>query len=159
SFPFTVLDAAGRTVANRELQTRAPGGIGASTVMKLDPGRYRISERLPLSATGEWKLDKVTCNGNALAPGKPVSVQITAGSAAPSTFTNRLDLVGEINVAGVSLGGLGSAWYVSSPKADAATQRRQLASTSRQGVPAAARGQSTHGIPFGSYVIAQSAAL
>ena len=159
TFPFTVADSGGRAVLSPSLRTRSQGGVGAVRVAKLDPGRYRISEKLPVSSTGEWRLARVTCNGTTVASGKPVTVNITAGRGAVCTFTNRLDLVGEINVSGISVGGLGSAWYVTSPRFGAATQRRQLARTSRQGAPAAARGESTHGLPFGSYVIQQSAAL
>ena len=159
SFPFTVADTNGRAVLSPSLRTRSEGGVGAVRVAKLDPGRYRISERLPVSSTGEWRLARVTCNGTTVASGKPVTVDITAGRGAVCTFTNRLDLVGQINVSGISVGGLGSAWYVTSPRFGASTQRRQLARTSRQGAPAAARGESTHGLPFGSYVIQQSAAL
>ena len=99
-------------------------------MLKLDPGRYRIAEQLPVSPSGEWRQaagDAATARRSR--PGRPVSVEITAGRGAVCTFTNRLDYVGAINVAGVSIGGLGSAWYVTSPGADPATQRRQLAAT------------------------------
>jgi uncharacterized repeat protein (TIGR01451 family) len=159
TFPFTVRDSDGDVVARRDLTTRSEGGLGAVKVLKLDPGRYRISERRPVSGSGEWRLARVSCNGTARPAGRPVTVEITAGRGAVCTFTNRLDLVGEINVSGVSLGGLGSAWYVTSPRFQPSIQRRQLAKTSRQGVPAPASGESTHELPFGSYVIQQSAAL
>jgi uncharacterized repeat protein (TIGR01451 family) len=159
SFPFTVDDAEGRAVFTRSLRTRSPGGVGAVSVFKLDPGRYRISETLPVSSTGEWRLARVSCNGSAVASGKPVIVNITAGRGAVCTFTNAFDLVGQINVSGVSLGGLGAAWYVTTQRGDTSRQRRQLARSTRQGRPADARGQTTDELPFGTYVIQQSAAL
>jgi hypothetical protein len=56
TFPFRIRDADGDVVARPELTTRKAGGIGAATVLKLDPGRYRITERRPATggASGGW---------------------------------------------------------------------------------------------------------
>ena len=157
SFPFRIEDADGDPVAQRELVTQAAGGAGAATVIKLDPGRYRVSERRPSSRAGVWRLTGVRCNGSTRPARQPVLVTINAGSGAVCTFTNRLDRPGAIRVRGVSIGGLGTAAYLTSPRFDPRVQIRQLASTSRQAVPELASGQPTEQLQFGGYVIQQSA--
>jgi uncharacterized repeat protein (TIGR01451 family) len=72
------------------------------------------------------------------------------------TFTNRLDRPGRIIVRGVTIGGVDTAGYVITPFGGG-FQRRQLATTRRQGEPAQARGQSTRALPFQRYVIQETA--
>ena len=156
-FPFTIRDADGDVAARRVLTTRRPGGIGAITAMTLDPGSYEISERRPVTAEGVWRLTGVRCNGSTRDPGEPVRVNVNAGRGAVCTFTNRLDRPGRIAISKVTLGGVGTAGFVISPLGDPTVQRRQLATTRRPGVPARARGQSTSELPFGRYVIRETA--
>src|SRR5690606_206085 len=101
----------------------------------------------------------VTCNGERRDANRPASVQITAGRGAVCTFTNRLDRPGRIRVHAVTIGGVGAAVYQVTPLGDPSTRRTQLARTTRQGAPARARGQSTDELPFGRYVIQESAAV
>src|SRR6201999_4039910 len=98
-------------------------------------------------------LSGVKCNGAARPARQPVSVTISAGSGAVCTFTNRLDRPGRIEGRGGTIGGLGTAAYVTSPLLNPAGQRRQLARSTRQDVPFPAKGQSTDQLPFGSYVM------
>ena len=157
SFPFRVRDEDGDVVARRELTTRSPGGIGAVRVITLDPGRYRVSERRPASREGEWRLAGVKCNGTRRDPDEPVHVTIRAARGALCTFTNRLDRPGRIAIRKVTIGGTGTAGFVISPLGDPTVQRRQFATTRREGVPARARGQSTRELPFGRYVVQETA--
>jgi uncharacterized repeat protein (TIGR01451 family) len=156
SFPFRVRDADGDVVARRTLTTRSSGGVGAFSVMTLDPGRYTISERRPASGEGVWRLSGVRCNGRTRDPGEPVEVTIQAGRGAVCTFTNRLDRPGRIIVRAVTIGGLDRGGYIVTPF-DGGYQRRQFATTQRQGMPATARGQSTSRLAFNRYVIQQTA--
>jgi uncharacterized repeat protein (TIGR01451 family) len=86
-----------------------------------------------------------------------VSVSVTAGRGAICTFTNRLDRPGRITVRLLSIGGLGTAGYIVTSRNDKSLQRREFATTRRQGVPSTARGQSTEELPFGRYTIQQTA--
>ncbi len=114
-FPFRIRGAGGDLAARRTLTTRTAGGIGAVTVVKLDPGRYRVAERLPVTGAGVWRRSGLRCNGRRLDPSKPASVRITAGRGAVCTFTNMLDRPGRISVAGVTIGGLGAAIFRDQP--------------------------------------------
>jgi hypothetical protein len=157
AFPFRVRDQNGNVVARRGLTTREPGGIGALSAIELDPGRYRVEERRPATSEGVWRLSDVSCNGTRRPPGKPVLVDVSAASGSVCTFTNTLDRPGRIDIGTISLGGLGTAGYIVTPADDPSVQRRQLATTERQGATAPARGQSTHDLPFGRYVIQETA--
>jgi uncharacterized repeat protein (TIGR01451 family) len=158
SFPFSIRDADGDVVARRTLTTRAPGGLGAVRVIKLEPGRYTIRERRPATGQGIWRLSGVRCNGARRDPRQPVTVEITAGRGAVCTFTNRLDHPGQINIAAVTINGLGRAGYLVTRAGERAAPRVQFATTRRQGRTAPASGESTHGLPFGRYVIRETAA-
>jgi hypothetical protein len=157
TFRFRVRDENGDIVARRALTTRATGGVGDVSVVKLDPGRYRIAERRPATSQGAWRLSGVSCNGARRPSDRAVFVTVTAGRGAICTFTNRLDRPGRIDIGTITLGGLGTAGYVVTPVGDAAVQRRQFATTKRQGATAPARGQSTEELPFGRYVIQETA--
>lgn len=156
SFPFRIRNDDGDIVARRELTTRSPGGTGAARVIKLDPGRYRISERKPASGQGKWRLTGVKCNGSTRDPGAAVEVTIRAARGAVCTFTNRLDRPGRIIVRAVTIGGIDTAGYVVTPFSGG-FQRRQFATTRRQGAPAEASGEPTRGLSFGRYVVQETA--
>jgi uncharacterized repeat protein (TIGR01451 family) len=156
SFPFRIRDADGDVVERRTLTTQSSGGAGTATVIRLDPGRYRISERRPTSGKGSWRLTGVKCNGSERDPGDAVNVTISAGRGAVCTFTNRLKRPGRIIVRAVTIGGLGTAGYVVTPFSGG-FQRRQLATTRRQGAPFVARGEPTAGLAFGRYVVQETA--
>jgi uncharacterized repeat protein (TIGR01451 family) len=156
SFPFRIRDEDGDVVARRKLTTRSPGGAGAAGVITLDPGRYTISERRPGSRDGVWRLTGVKCNGTTRDPGAAVRVDISAGRGAVCTFTNELDRPGRIIVRAVTIGGVDTGGYVVTPFSGG-FQRRQFATTRRQGAPAEARGQSTRGLAFERYVVQQTA--
>ena len=156
SFPFRVIDEDGDVVARRELTTRSRGAPGAARVIVLDPGRYRIAERRPTSEQGRWRLTGVKCNGSTRDPGDPVTVNITAARGAVCTFTNRLDRPGQIVVRAVTIGGVDTAGYIVTPFSGG-FQRRQLATTRRQGRPETALGEPTAALSFGRYVVQETA--
>ena len=157
SFPFRIRNEDGDVVARRELTTRSPGGTGAARVIKLDPGRYRISERRPASGQGMWRLTGVKCNGSTRDPASGrVRSPLAPARGAVCTFTNRLDRPGRIIVRAVTIGGLDTAGYVVTPFSGG-FQRRQFATTRRQGAPAEASGEPTRGLPFGRYVVQETA--
>jgi uncharacterized repeat protein (TIGR01451 family) len=157
SFPFRIRDEDGDVVRRRVLTTRRPGGIGAITAMRLDAGSYTISERRPVSDEGEWRLAGVRCNGRRRDPDAPVEVTIQGGRGAVCTFVNRFERPGRIAIAKVTLRGVGTAGFVISPLRDQSVQRWKFATTRRAGVPAPARGEPTRELPFGTYVIQETA--
>jgi uncharacterized repeat protein (TIGR01451 family) len=156
SFPFRIRNEDGDVVARRTLTTESRGGVGAVGVIRLDPGRYRISERRPASGRGVWRLTGVKCNGSTRAPDAPVEITISAGRGAVCTFTNRLKRPGRIIVRAVTIGGVGTAGYVITPFSGG-FQRRQLATTRRQGRAFEARGEPTRGLAFGRFVLQETA--
>jgi hypothetical protein len=87
TFAFRVTGSGGDVVARPRATTRREGvpvlARPAPTV--LDPGRYRIAERLPASRDGVWRSSGVRCGGRATD-----EVEITAGRGAVCVFDNRL---------------------------------------------------------------------
>ncbi|WP_041730972.1 prealbumin-like fold domain-containing protein [Conexibacter woesei] len=159
SFDFRVRDAnGGRTIGSRAIRTTREGVPAGSGPLTIQPGRYELSERLPVSPLGVWRRVGASCNDSNFGAEEAVLGAVESGSGTICTFTNRLVMPGKITLRKETLGGTGTAAFVVSPYEDPTIQRRQLATTSRQGQAVRARGQSLDDLPFGRYVIQESAA-
>jgi hypothetical protein len=84
--------------------------------LDLDPGNYRITERLPDSTSGNWQLSKVDCDGEELPPTEQQTVSIESGQGTICTHTNRFIPAGSIEVRLVTLGGTATAAYEVGPR-------------------------------------------
>jgi hypothetical protein len=124
--------------------------------LDLDPGNYRITERLPDSTSGNWQLSKVDCDGEELPPTEQQTVSIESGQGTICTYTNRFIPAGSIEVRLVTLGGTATAAYEVGPRGPANPSISALtARTTRPGVPALAKGDDLSSIPLRGYEIRQ----
>lgn len=158
TFDLTVRDEHGDEVTARALSTRRTGVAASGAPIAVEPGRYQLTERLPLSSKGVWRRVGASCNGQQFGADRAIVGVVTAASGAVCTIVNRLDKPGAITLRKVTVGGTGTAAFVVSPSDDPTIQRRQTARTTRQGRAVTARGQSLDELPFGRYVIQESVA-
>jgi hypothetical protein len=86
-----------------------------------------------------------------------VRFTVSAGAGAVCAFTNRLVYSGSIAIEKETINGRGTAAFTISPLANPAIQRRQFAKVKKPRSPASAKGQSTAGLPYGTYVIREYA--
>lgn len=156
TFDLAVRDADGGTVATRRLTTSSAGVARAAAPIAVDPGRYELTERLPVSRLGVWRRVGATCDQQEFGAEGEIVGTVTAASGTVCTIVNRLEKPGRITLRKVTYGGTGTAAFVVSPLGDASVQRRQRATTTGTGTVVSARGQSLRGLPFGRYVIQES---
>lgn len=156
TFDLTVRDADGAQVATRRLSTTSARVAASSAPIAVEPGRYRLTERLPVSREGVWRRVGATCDDRDFGAEQEIVGVVSAASGTVCTIVNRLEKPGRIALRKVTLGGTGTAAFVVSPSGDPTVQRRQRATTTRQREVVRARGQSLDGLPFGRYVIQES---
>jgi hypothetical protein len=120
---------------------------------ELDPGTYRVAERLPAAHGGRWRQVAVNCNARRAARSVPTEVTITAGGGVVCVFENAFVPSGSIAIAKVTRGGAGATGFVVTPLDDPGRQYVKRAITGAPGRPALARGDSTRRLPLGRYVI------
>ena len=126
--------------------------------MVLDPGRYRILEHSPKDPKGVWRAVGASCDGDGRGAGGEVEVSVEASKGALCTFTNRLVYPGRITIRKETIGGIGSAGFQITDPAYPTLERNQIAVVDKERTPVLARGDSTRGLPFGTYVIQESVA-
>ncbi len=127
--------------------------------LDLPAGRYRITEDVPETSGGTWRLASVECDGTAAAPrsgGLSVDVTIASGAGKACTFTNVFTPKGRIILRKVTTGALGTAGFVITPDADPSVSFEQSATTTEIGTPATAAGDDTNGIALGTYSIQET---
>lgn len=126
--------------------------------LTLAPGKYTIREGLPTSPDGRWRLVSVICNGTSFSK-PPVTVTITAGSAATCQFVNRFIPRGSISLAKITQGATGKASFQISPLSGTPADYLQTATTTAQGVAADAvpntPADATDHLRLGSYRIVE----
>src|SRR5262249_21000141 len=112
-----------------------------------------IREALPRTPPLQhWTLEGITCNGRRSSG--IVSIRPARGEVC--TFTNRLHRSGALAVRQVTLGGVGTTGFVISRLEQPDPQYSKVATTTSPGDAVLARGDSTHGIALGEYVISQT---
>ncbi len=124
--------------------------------ISLDPGEYRITEKLPDSTRGRWELAEVTCNDEQRNPNEPVRIEVTEASADLCTFRNRFTPKGSITIDKVTLGAVGTAGFVVSPTDEPDVELLKSATTEKKGKPARATGDPTDPLALGTYVIQET---
>ncbi|MGC1167042.1 MAG: DUF11 domain-containing protein [Solirubrobacterales bacterium] len=157
SFDFKILDSGGNVVKRSSIGTRSKGLPAYSKPLLLDPGTYRVFEKSPSDRRGVWKLVDVSCNGTAR-NGNGASVAITDKSGVLCTFTNRLAYEGRLSIRKETIGNTGTALFQVTAPADPTLELHQRAKVKREGVAVRAHGNSTGHLPYGLYVIQESAA-
>jgi uncharacterized repeat protein (TIGR01451 family) len=126
--------------------------------MVLDPGRYRILEHSPKDPRGIWRAVGASCDGDNPGAGNEVEVSVEASKGALCTFTNRLVYPGRIKIQKETIGGIGSAGFQITDPDYPTLERNQTAVVAQERSPVLAKGDSTRGLPFGTYVIQESVA-
>lgn len=158
NFGFKVLDARGATVKTTQIKTTTEGAPAYAKPMVLDPGRYRVLEHSPRDPEGVWKAVGASCNGGGRTTVAEVEVAVEASKGALCTFTNRLVYRGRIAIRKETIGGIGAAGFQVTNAAYPNLERTQTAQVDKERTPVLAGGDSTHGLPFGTYVIQESVA-
>jgi uncharacterized repeat protein (TIGR01451 family) len=158
TFGFKVLGADGATVKTARIKTIEEGVPAYAKPIVLDPGRYRILEHSPHDPKGIWKAVGASCNGAASRPQAEVEVSVEPSKGGLCTFTNRLVYPGRITIEKETIGGIGSAGFQITDPDYPTVERNQLAVVDKERSPVPARGDSTRGLPFGTYVIQESVA-
>jgi uncharacterized repeat protein (TIGR01451 family) len=158
TFGFRVLGADGATVKATRITTTEEGVPAYAKPIVLDPGRYRVLEHSPRDPRGIWRAVGASCNGAPSGPRGEVEVSVEASKGALCTFTNRLANPGRITIRKETIGGIGSAGFQITDPAYPTLERNQIAVVEKERTPVLARGDSTRGLPFGTYVIQESVA-
>ncbi len=158
TFAFKVLAADGSKVRSVRIETTKEGVPAYAKPMVLDPGRYRILEHSPKDPRGIWRAVGASCDGDKPGAGNEVEVSVEASKGALCTFTNRLVYPGRIKIQKETIGGKGSAGFQITDPDYPTLERNQIAVVAQERSPVLATGDSTRGLPFGTYVIQESVA-
>jgi uncharacterized repeat protein (TIGR01451 family) len=156
TFGFRVIDAAGATVKKARIKTTAEGVPAYAKPIALDPGRYRVLEHSPDDPRGVWRRVGASCDGRRSGSAGGLTVRVEASEGALCTFTNRLAYPGRISIAKETIGGVGSAGFQITSSSDSTLQLDQTAVVTKERDPSRAGGNSTRGLPLGTYVIQES---
>ena len=162
SFPVTVRADGAATTQSTTLATAVDGVPGApQSVTLAAAGLQHVSESVPLSSLGSWRLTAVVCDGKPIKPANDVSFDITvvAGTGAACSLTNTFTPSGAITLRKETTGAVGNAGFVVTSKTDPSFERTQTARTGQAG-PAGttlATGESLTQLQLGTYVISETA--
>jgi hypothetical protein len=162
TFPFTVHDLDGDVVVRTQATTTSPDVVApaAANPISLDPGTYLISEELPTSNSGRWEQVAAGCRAESVSPrargSESLRVQISSSQGQVCQFENRFIPDGRITILKTTLGGTGTTGFIVTPVDDPATQFRKVATTTSEGDPTRARGDSTRRLPLGRYLVQET---
>jgi uncharacterized repeat protein (TIGR01451 family) len=163
TFPFRVRPTGGGTPLSASATTIEPQTPVAAEPgpFELDPGEYKVAERVPDARGGRWHQTAVNCNARRLrSPARPrprpTEVTIASGAGVVCLFENRFVPFGSITIVKETRGGAGTTGFVISPVADPTRQYAKSATTHGDGGVALARGDSTRHLRLGRYVIQET---
>jgi uncharacterized repeat protein (TIGR01451 family) len=158
SFGFEVTPAGGGESSRAEATTQEEEvAVDANpSSLDLDPGTYEVTEELPSSDRGRWELTGVQCEGKKRRNIATTEITLPADEARVCTFTNTFVPRGSITISKVTYGGVGtSSFLVARGGEDSATYLKS-ATTTEEGVPVRAVGDSTAELELGRYAIVDS---
>lgn len=161
TFGFNVDEVNGPISGSRTITTQTEeNAYEASPLTGLVPGDYRITETLPDSNAGRWRLGNVFCNGVAtdIVGGNRVTATVPATGGLSCTFTNAFRHAGAISLSKETVNGVGTTRFQIRPTADSQIEYEQFATTREPGVRVEAEGDRTTGIPLGEYAIQETTA-
>ena len=158
TFSFGVRPADGGDLLRATATTTDPGiAVDAEPgPFELDPGTYRVAERLPAARGGRWRQVAVNCNARRAAPLGADRGHHHRGRRRGLPVRERFVPSGSIAIAKVTRGGTGATGFVVTPLADPGRQYVKRAATRVAGRPALARGDSTRRLPLGRYMIQET---
>lgn len=107
-----------------------------------------------VAGSGGWSASAATGSQR----GETATVSISASHGAICTFTNRLAYKGHLSIIKEAIGNTGSAAFQITSPADPELELHQTAVVKKEKTKVLAKGESTSGLPFGTYVIQESAA-
>ena len=162
SFPVTVRADGATATQSTTVATAVDGVPGAPAALMLaTAGLQHVSESLPLSSLGQWRLTAVVCDGKSIKPAGDASFDITvaAGTGAACSLTNTFTPNGAITLRKSTTVAAGKAGFVVTSLADSSFERTQSARTAEAGPAgtALAMGESLTQLPLGTYVISETA--
>jgi hypothetical protein len=159
AFDFDVDEIDGPLSGRRTIETELEGiAQDAPPLTGLVPGDYSVTETLPSSNAGRWRLVRVVC-GEARVPiddGNRIQTTVPSTGGQTCTFTNRFRHAGAIRISKETLGGVGTTRFQIRPLADPGTEYKKIATTREPGVPVRAVGARTSAIPLGAYRIQET---
>jgi uncharacterized repeat protein (TIGR01451 family) len=156
-FNFKVVGSNGDVIKRPAIATKRSGEVAYAKPIPLNPGSYKVFEQTPDDRRGVWRLVGVSCNGS-LRQGNGAGVTVTQRRGALCTFTNRLTHPGRLSIRKETVGNTGTALFQVTTPADPTLELHQSAKVKKAGAAVPARGDSTRHLPFGTYVIQESAA-
>jgi uncharacterized repeat protein (TIGR01451 family) len=157
TFDFRVLGSGDKAVKTLRIKTNAEDKPAYAQPLVVDPGQYRVVEHSPRDPRGEWHTVSANCNGEAEKSADEATVSISESSGAVCTFTNRLVHPGRITIRKEAIGGTGSAGFQITSPAYPTRALNQTAVVKKERSPVLAKGDASRGLPFGTYVIQESA--
>jgi uncharacterized repeat protein (TIGR01451 family) len=156
TFDFDVTKGGGSAGKATATTTQEGTPVSATPALSLGAGSYRINESSPASRRGRWVVDSVFCNGDKLPDSDNVIVNLVSGMGTACAYTNRFIPSGRIRLRKTTLGAVGTTGFVVSPVAGDDKEFLKSATTTQQGVPATASGDSTRALSLGKYVIQET---
>ena len=162
TFPFTV-DPEGGGPTLHASATTTDTGTAVDAVpgpFTVEPGNYRVSERLPTDRGGRWHQIGVNCNARLSRRSRtnspPKLVTVPSGAGVACLFENRFVPNGSIEIFKQTRGAGGTTGFVISPVADPTREYTQTAITRGSGDVAKAQGDPTSRLRLGRYVIQET---
>ncbi|OJU84337.1 MAG: hypothetical protein BGO11_16470 [Solirubrobacterales bacterium 70-9] len=156
TFRFRVRDSSGDVVRRTSITTEEEGEPEYAKPMILAPGDYEVEESSPHTDRGDWKLVDVNCNGDHHR-GSPTKVTVADKEGEVCTFTNRLNFHARLSIIKEAIGNVGTAAFQITTPSDPELQLHQAAVVKEEKTTVLAAGDSTHGLPYGTYVIQEYA--
>ncbi len=154
SFPVAVVDpTGGRHEAT--LSTANPLRSATFDTGLRDVGTYTISETLPTSNRGRWKLTDVVCNGVSMPTTLPVTVTLTGSTTQPQcVLTNEFVPSGSITINGVAWNGTPvKRFHITNSSTSTPIDLTQTARLTEEGIPVQAKGDASDELPLGVYAV------
>jgi uncharacterized repeat protein (TIGR01451 family) len=141
-----------------ELQTTQPGQAEYLDLSQLQAGEYRVRETPRDMEGGRWVGRQLRCAGRIVEPFQSeLTLTVPPGAGLACLWVNEFEHAGSIRLRKIVLGDTGLIGFTIRPvEADEEVVYQQRADVRREGVPVTAEGDSTDGIPIGTYEIQET---
>ena len=156
----TVFDVSGPTPP-QTVSTAKPRIPAFAPLLPLPPGDYTVDETPVPTPAGRWERRQVRCQGR-IVPNAPDPLPVTLSSSAGTfcTWVNEFVPDGGIRIRKRTFGATGTAGFIIRRRpADTPEVYEQQATTTAEGTPVTAVGDSTRNIALGSYDIQETGSV